>query len=526
MIHPPSPLTALLLCAACAAPRLPGSGAGAGAAPQPPTAPVVPCGPYGDDTPPPRNPVEDRAWTAVARSLRTSARDISPSGALDRAARILASGAARGTPQPLARQLVQGALRAAGSFDPSPIAHLASGPADPALAALLARIGPEEATHAGVGAVEAGGVEHVVLLLARRQARLDPLPGATPVGAQVLLRGELLGLLHPRAYVTGPDGASAEIPLRGGQPFSATLALRSPGLHQVELIGSGRRGPEVAALVAIAVGGAACRPERPDRSAPEPRDAAQAEAAVVDSANRLRGTLGLPHLLASPPLAEVARRHSGRMLAARSVAHVLPGSGELVDRLAAGGVPFSHAYENVASGATTLEAHAAIEASPAHRANLLAADATTLGVGIARGTLPTGEPVVYLTEILVAPPAGAEGDRLTPDARVREALWTERARRGLPPLTNDLSLEALARTAALEMRARDSGEVDGLAAGALAMGRDLAAADAFIARTPDEALRSRNLTDERFRRVGVGVATGNSRRFGTARLFIAVLYSN
>ncbi len=58
------------------------------------------------------------------------------------------------------------------------------------------------------------------------------------------------------------------------------------------------------------------------------------------------------------------------------------------------------------------------------------------------------------------------------------------------------------------------------------MGRRLAAADGFVASAPGEATRSRNLPDARFRRVGVGVVEGSSRRFGAARLFIAVVYTD
>jgi hypothetical protein len=47
-----------------------------------------------------------------------------------------------------------------------------------------------------------------------------------------------------------------------------------------------------------------------------------------------------------------------------------------------------------------------------------------------------------------------------------------------------------------------------------------------VASAPAEALRSRNLPDPRFRRVGVGVATGDSRRYGARRLWIAVVYTD
>jgi len=483
------------------------------------------CGSYGDDAPILRTPLEARAWLELTKALRGRGASLRTSSALDRAARILAAAAA-GPGEPLARARVQQALRAAGAWDPAPTAHLASGPPDEALAALLARIGPGEATHAGVGEHTEGSEHRIVLLLVRRRARLDPFPGAVPVAAHAPLGGELVALLHPRVFVTRPSGTSEEVPLRGGDRFSAVVEFSERGLHLVEVMGTGERGPTVAALLAVSVGGAPCGVEPPDDPQEEPADLHSAEAVVVQAANRTRASHGLPPLSPSAGAAAVARAHSERMLATRRVAHVVAREGDLAARLAEARVPYRHAWENVASGATALDAHAATEGSPAHRANLLTPSATLIGVGVARGTLPTGEAIAYVTEILLEPPPEADADRRTLDARVREAIWRERARRALPPLTNDLTLEEIAREAATTMRARDSGEVEGVAAAALRAGRRLAAADAFIARVPEEALRSRNLTDARFRRVGVGVAAGDSRRFGPARLFIAVIYGD
>jgi hypothetical protein len=47
-----------------------------------------------------------------------------------------------------------------------------------------------------------------------------------------------------------------------------------------------------------------------------------------------------------------------------------------------------------------------------------------------------------------------------------------------------------------------------------------------VASAPAEAIRSANLKDRRFRRVGVGVATGDSRRFGAGRIWVAVVYTD
>lgn len=520
------PLAALLLLsgAACAAAR---QGApGDLPAARPPIASGSPCGEYGLDRPGHRTALEARAWAEVQRALRGTGTRIQPSGALDRAARALAAAAARDGSAPLARHKIQDALREAGAYDPSPSAHLAVGTADALLAALLARLDRSDSTHVGIGEHEDARGHHLVLLQSRRRARLDRFPGAVPEGAERTLRGALRGLLQPRAFVTRPDGVSEEVGLGGGRAFTGRIRFSLPGRHAVEVVGTGERGPEVAALIGVSVGGARCAEPTPALSAAEPETVEGAEAAVADAVNRVRRGGGLAALEPSPALSAVARRHSEQMLAAGTVAHVLPADGDLAARLAAARIPYRRAFENVSSGSSALEAHAAAEGSPAHRTSMLAQQATLLGVGVARGALPTGERIVYLTELVLEPPVELAADRLTPEARAREAIWGERARRSLPPLTSDPALEALAREAALAMRARDRGEVAGLAEGALRLGRALAAADAFIATSPDEAVRSQNVTGPRFRRVGVGIVTGDSRRFGPRRLFIAVVYSD
>jgi hypothetical protein len=149
-----------------------------------------------------------------------------------------------------------------------------------------------------------------------------------------------------------------------------------------------------------------------------------------------------------------------------------------------------------------------------------------VGVGIDREAPPTGGARVYLTEILVQPQEDSSASRLTQDGRVREELWKERARLKLPPLTADAALDQLARDGAAELRRTDAREPPDLAPRALQLGRSLAVSDGFVASAPREATRSRSLRDARYRRVGVGVVLGSSRRFGAGRLFIAVVYTD
>jgi uncharacterized protein YkwD len=165
--------------------------------------------------------------------------------------------------------------------------------------------------------------------------------------------------------------------------------------------GSGPRGPTVAALLEVACGDVV--PAAVPAGEPEPPDPAAAAARILVAANVLRARQGLTPLLGSAPLDAQARRHSEAMLAAGTLAHRIDGGEDLLARLAASGIRYRSARENVARGDGALDAHRAMVESPAHLANLLAPDARLMGLGIARGALPGGQPVVYLTEILVDP---------------------------------------------------------------------------------------------------------------------------
>jgi len=175
----------------------------------------------------------------------------------------------------------------------------------------------------------------------------------------------------------------------------------------VEVVGRGLNGPEVLALLAVSAGP---EPEivalAPTIRA-EPADPAQAEVQVLEAVNATRGRHGLPPLQASAALRAVAAAHSAEMLRQGLLAHNLPGSGDLGERLQRARVPFLKALENLAKGQTAMAAHEATEESPVHRNNLLASGPTLAGIGIARGELPGGGPVVYLTEVFVAPPGEA-----------------------------------------------------------------------------------------------------------------------
>jgi len=462
---------------------------------------------------------------AAADALARDGRRPVASPALVLAARRLARRAALGDPSPLGPHKLRAALSEALSYDPAPAAFLVAGPADQAVESLVRAISPREASHVGAGVAARGATTFLVLLASRRGAVLHPFPREVAPGERATLRGELGSLRQPLVFLTLPSGQVREVPARGSRSFQADLAFGGPGRYVVEVVGRGPTGPDVAALFQVSCGGASLEagPEAPLPA--EPVDPAEAETQVVAAINALRRRDGLGALAASPALREVARRHSAAMLARRQLAHILPGSGDAAERLRRDRVPFRMVLENIALGSTSLAAHAAAEESPAHRDNILSPAVTLVGAGTARGRLPTGEPVVYLTEIFVQPVDDASEGPLTPEGRVRQAIWRERERLHLSPLLSDGALDDLARQAAREMLARGEPSAEELPRRALALGRKTSAADAFVAASPEDAVRSRNLGKQVFRRVGVGVAVGDSPRYGAGLLWIAVVYS-
>jgi uncharacterized protein YkwD len=257
--------------------------------------------------------------------------------------------------------------------------------------------------------VERDGTAWLVLLASPRRATLRPFPRAVAVGDTVVLEGELVtGLADPRLFVTAPDGTARERAMSGTRRFRAELTFDVPGRWVVEVLGRGLNGPEVLALLGVSAGA-----ELPSGATvaegPDPEDQGAAEARVLAAMNATRRHHDLPPLESSPALTAVARAHSADMLRAGLLAHRLPGGASTVERVRRARVPYRKVLENVAKGSTALAAHEEIEGSPAHRDNLLIAGPTLAGVGIARGTLTGGGPVVYLTEVIVEPEPPGSG---------------------------------------------------------------------------------------------------------------------
>ncbi|WP_395576362.1 CAP domain-containing protein [Streptomyces sp. BK79] len=127
-----------------------------------------------------------------------------------------------------------------------------------------------------------------------------------------------------------------------------------------------------------------------------PDGLARTTAEVVELTNRRRTGAGLPPLAADPRLAHAAQAHSADMVARDFYSHTDPDGGGPWGRAAAAGAGHRTVGENIACGQRSPAA--VVEGwmnSPGHRANILKADFTHIGVGLAGG----GRAGTYWTQL-------------------------------------------------------------------------------------------------------------------------------
>jgi uncharacterized protein YkwD len=267
-------------------------------------------------------------------------------------------------------------------------------------------------------------------------------------------------------------------------------------------------------------------------------------ARVVELTNAERQQAGLGPLGINPQLSLAAQRYAEAMASSGCFSHTCAPEPELAKRAeGAGYTPWGALAENIAAGQRSPEqALASWMASPGHRANVLRAEVSEIGVGRA----PGGPYGIYWVQVFGAPrggplasaPGAAEGANLLPPdaacARLVELLNAERVGAGLAPLSPHPALSLAAQGYAEVLAGSGcfgsacgptpplSGRVE--AAGYLswtALTEALAAGQA----TPEEVatlwidrLRT-DIVDPRYTDVGVGVAYGGTYRYYWATTF-------
>lgn len=121
-------------------------------------------------------------------------------------------------------------------------------------------------------------------------------------------------------------------------------------------------------------------PERPSR--PEGSSVLAEESAVVSLVNEIRAQYGLSALTLDENLCRYARVKSQDMQQKGYFSHESPTYGSPFDMMRAFGISYSYAGENIAMGYSS--AQSVVDAwmnSASHRANILSANFTSIGVG-------------------------------------------------------------------------------------------------------------------------------------------------
>ncbi|MFC7885650.1 CAP domain-containing protein [Streptomyces sp. NPDC057376] len=127
-----------------------------------------------------------------------------------------------------------------------------------------------------------------------------------------------------------------------------------------------------------------------------PDGLARTTAEVVDLTNRERVRAGLAALAVDPRLTAAAQAHSADMVARDFYSHTDPDGGKPWDRAAAAGAARRTVGENIACGQRSpADVVEGWMNSPGHRANILKADFTHIGIGLAGG----GRAGTYWTQL-------------------------------------------------------------------------------------------------------------------------------
>jgi uncharacterized protein YkwD len=283
------------------------------------------------------------------------------------------------------------------------------------------------------------GVAAVVF--GRMEAALDPFPRRFRPGESCRLRGQAAARYdNARVYLTRPDGAVDETSA-SGRNIDLSVPLPAAGVYQLELMSDGASGPVVLANVPLYVGvdEPALAPAAPSESGAATRPAA-AEARMLALLNDARRAAHVPPLADDRALHAVAAAHTAEMIARRFFGHASPTTGMVENRLERAGVTVSLSGENVAEADSAEGAHRVLMDSPAHRANMLRAGFTHVGIGV--GARPGDAGDLLATLVFVRRPRPPSGP-VTPPAATAVIASLRRAK-GVPPVAVDPVLQGAA----------------------------------------------------------------------------------
>jgi uncharacterized protein YkwD len=383
------------------------------------------------------------------------------------------------------------------------------------------------ASRLGVAVAGRGEAQVVAFALVTAGLSTLPVPRSVPAGDGVVIDAVIdHDYRDPQVFVTTDTGAVREVALEPGRRGGFVARLGCGGRHgrqQIEISASGAAGPVDLANFPVWCDAQPPRSMVVERSSDEaPVATDEAERRLLVSLNRDRAAAGLPALRWDGAVAQVARGYSEEMRRTHLVAHVSPTSGSAVDRVRAAGIKTGVVMENVARAYGIDEAHQALMNSPAHRANLMSAVATHVGIGLAFGELDAGRRELFLTQVFTRVPPVL--DRVQALAAVRRKLGAARAVpdiAGLDRIAQRLADGLAAGKSADAAYQAIGDQVNGLGRLYQRVGRVISAV-ADLDRIDGAGLLGGEPVDE----LGLGIAQGPHPEIGDNAIWIVVLLAN
>lgn len=127
------------------------------------------------------------------------------------------------------------------------------------------------------------------------------------------------------------------------------------------------------------------QPDPVPQPAPDVQGLNADEQRMLDLVNAARAEAGLKPLQADMALVKLARLKAQDMINNNYFDHTSPTYGSPFDMMKAAGITYRYAGENLAGAPTVDTAHTNLMNSPGHRANILNANFTKVGIGVVNG---------------------------------------------------------------------------------------------------------------------------------------------
>jgi uncharacterized protein YkwD len=215
------------------------------------------------------------------------------------------------------------------------------------------------------------------------EASLEPFPRSVAPGGTLKLKGEVADSYERvSVFSTNPKGEVKEIKMEA-RSIEASLDFPEHGSYALEVMGYGAQGPTVLMNVPIRVGAPEAEAADDEGAADPSLTLEAAEARVLELLNEARAQARLTAVAPDAELREVALAHSTDMAEHGFAGHVSPTTGDPGDRVRKAKVHITEIAECVALNVSPERAHRALLDSPAHRAAMLSALYTHVGVGVA-----------------------------------------------------------------------------------------------------------------------------------------------